>query len=71
MHQRNVLRVVLLVDFVELQTDKQFQMKMGGISAALLGGAVLAGRGHTYRIITSESTKDVILCHSLVMRLNF
>ena len=71
MHQRNVLHVVLLVDFVELQTDKQFQMKMGGISAAVLGGAVLARRGHTYRIITSESTKDVILCHSLVMRLNF
>jgi len=70
-HQRNVLHVVLLVDFVELQTDKQFQMKMGGISAAVLGGAVLARRGHTYRIITSESTTDVILCHSLVMRLNF
>ena len=48
MHQRNVLPYVLLVDFVELQTDKQFQMKMGGISAALLGGAYWPEEGiHT------------------------
>ncbi|XP_068735032.1 MICOS complex subunit MIC27-like [Montipora capricornis] len=34
------------IEFVELiQTDKEFQMKVGGISAAVLTGAVLAGRG--------------------------
>lgn len=28
-----------------IQTDTTFQMKVGGISAAVLVGAVLAGRG--------------------------
>jgi len=34
------------LEFVELiQTDREFQIKVGGISAAVLGGAVMAGKG--------------------------
>ena len=61
--------VVLLLEFIELiQTDQEFQMKVGAISAALLGGAVLAGRGRKYNITTPESSWDVMLYHSLVIR---
>ena len=61
--------VVLLLEFIELiQTDQEFQMKVGAISAAVLGGAVLAGRGRKYNITTPESSWDVMLCHSLVIR---
>ena len=49
--------VVLLLEFIELiQTDQEFQMKVGAISAAVLGGAVLAGRGRKYNITTPESS---------------
>lgn len=49
--------VVLLLEFIELiQTDNEFQMKVGAISAAVLGGAVLAGRGRKYNITTPESS---------------
>lgn len=49
--------VVLLLEFIELiQTDNEFQMKVGAISAAVLGGAVLAGRGRKYNITSSESS---------------
>lgn len=61
--------VVLLLEFIELiQTDQEFQMKVGAISAAVLGGAVLAGRGRKYNITTPESSWDVMLYHSLVIR---
>ncbi|PFX19173.1 Apolipoprotein O-like [Stylophora pistillata] len=34
------------IEFVQLlHTDRQFQMKVGGITAAVFGGALLAGRG--------------------------
>ena len=61
--------VVLLLEFIELiQTDQEFQMKVGAISAAVLGGAVLAGRGRKYNITTPESSWDVMLYHSLAIR---
>ena len=42
---------------------------MGGINAAVLGGAVLAGRGRRYNATTPESTWDIMLsCQSLVIR---
>ena len=41
-----VFFIILHAEFWELiQTDTTFQMKVGGISAAVLVGAVLAGRG--------------------------
>jgi len=36
----------LSVEFVALiRTDRQFQIKVGGITAAVLSGVLLAGRG--------------------------
>ena len=41
-----LLFIILHAEFWKLiQTDTTFQMKVGGISAAVLVGAVLAGRG--------------------------
>lgn len=48
----------LLLEFVELiKTDKEFQMKVDGISAAVqvLGGTVLTRRGCKYNTTTPES----------------
>ncbi|KAK2557934.1 hypothetical protein P5673_019922 [Acropora cervicornis] len=51
------------LEFIELiQTDQEFQMKVGAISAAVLGGAVLAGRGLGKRedpAVVSESSLAV------------
>jgi len=39
----------LAVEFVELiRTDRQFQIKVGGITAAVLSGVLLAGKGRKY-----------------------
>ena len=36
-------------EFVQLlHTDRQFQMKVGGITASVFAGALLAGRGRKY-----------------------
>ena len=48
----------LLLEFVELiKTDKEFQMKVDGISAAVqvLGGTVPTRRGCKYNTTTPES----------------
>ena len=53
-HKRYCSSVIIYLFFIILihaefwkliQTDATFQMKVGGISAAVLVGAVLAGRG--------------------------
>ncbi|XP_074607529.1 uncharacterized protein LOC141860350 [Acropora palmata] len=56
------------LEFIELiQTDQEFQMKVGAISAAVLGGAVLAGRGRRpiRRIFYSGAvgTTAVAICY--------
>lgn len=39
----------MAVEFVELiRTDRQFQIKVGGITAAVLSGVLLAGKGRKY-----------------------
>jgi len=44
-----MLAFYLGTEFVELiRTDRQFQIKVGGISAAVLSGVFLAGKGRKY-----------------------
>lgn len=39
----------LAIEFVELiRTDREFQIKVGGITAAILSGVLLAGKGRKY-----------------------
>ena len=39
----------LAIEFVELiRTDRQFQIRVGGITAAVLSGVLLAGKGRKY-----------------------
>ena len=59
-------------EFVQLlHTDRQFQMKVGGITASVFAGALLAGRGRKYfeffcnlpltsQDFLSESLPDII-----------
>ena len=59
-------------EFVQLlHTDRQFQMKVGGITASVFVGALLAGRGRKYiefscnltltsQDFLSESLPDII-----------
>ena len=70
-------------EFVQLlHTDRQFQMKVGGITASVLAGALLAGRGRKYfeffcnlplnsQDFLSESRPDIIhLCTLLIRKEN-
>ena len=44
-----ILYFYLAIEFVDLiRTDRQFQIKVGGISAAVLSGVLLAGKGRKY-----------------------
>lgn len=51
----------LIAEFVELiQTDREFQMKVGGITGAVLAGAVLAGRGRKFYSV--QSPEHFVAC---------
>lgn len=47
----------MAIEFVELiRTDRQFQIKVGGITAAVLSGVLLAGKGRKYNSIILRIT---------------